>query len=237
MIFLLLPETLPKSARREVSAKTVVKAMNPWNTLKLLLRPVIGLIALARAVGYTGMMLMAVLNSGILDEVHGLSPFAIGLWSIPFSLGTIFGSIVGGAFVDRGLKKFGRGGRLISANFSTFILCIGLIGYGWTIEWNAWVAMFFSIFIGIGVCANRPGYLSYAMEENPSNAAAVTGSTMLFSMALTLPVTVLGPILAKLIGVPAVFSIAACISFGVAIPTMIIMALNMKKQVIVDEGY
>ena len=29
--------------------------MNPWNTLKLLLRPVIGLIALARAVGYTGM--------------------------------------------------------------------------------------------------------------------------------------------------------------------------------------
>lgn len=55
MIFLLLPETLPKSARREVSAKTVVKAMNPWNTLKLLLRPVIGLIALARAVGYTGM--------------------------------------------------------------------------------------------------------------------------------------------------------------------------------------
>ena len=94
------------------------------------------------------------------------------------------------------------------------------------------------------------------MEENPSNAAAVTGSTMLFSMALvsicninsviilfniiiiqTLPVTVLGPILAKLIGVPAVFSIAACISFGVAIPTMIIMALNMKKQVIVDEGY
>ena len=127
---------------------------------------------------------MAVMNPGILGAVHQDTPLEIGLWNVPFSLGTIFGSIVGGILVDRGLKRFGRGGRLISANFGTFLLSVGLIGYGWTIEWNQWVAILFSILIGIGVCANRPGYLSYAMEENPTNAAAVTGGTMLFSMAL-----------------------------------------------------
>ena len=57
--------------------------------------------------------------------------------------------------VDRGLNRFGRGGRLISANIGTFLISLGLIGYGWTIEWNQWIGMLFSVLIGVGVCANR----------------------------------------------------------------------------------
>lgn len=100
-------------------------------------------------------MLFVLLNTGILTEVYGYSPFTIGLWNLPFGIGTIAGSVIGGAAVDRGLQKFGRGGRLISANFSTFILSVGLIGYGWTVEWNSIVSMLFSVLIGFGVCANR----------------------------------------------------------------------------------
>lgn len=145
-------------------------------------------------------MLFVLLNPGILGAAYDYSALVIGLWNLPFSFGTIIGSVIGGAAVDRGLQKFGRGGRLISANFSTFLLSVGLIGYGWTVQWSSFLGMFFSFFIGFGVCANRlvfflcffkfflmlifnrPGYLSYAMQENPSNAAAVTGATMFFSM-------------------------------------------------------
>merc|ERR1711974_232041 len=168
-------------------------------TLKFLVRPIIGLIAVARAVGYSCMMLFVLLNPGILGAVHGDSALEIGLWNLPFS-------------------------------FSTFLISVGLIGYGWTIEWNQWVGMIFSVLIGIGVCANRPGYLSYAMQENPTNAAAVTGATIFFSMLLTFPLSVFGPITAQRIGIPALFSLCGCVTFGCAIPTIIIMGLNMSKQ-------
>ena len=55
LVFLALPETLPKQAQSSVSVASVAKAMNPWNTLKLLFRPIIGCIAVARAVGYACM--------------------------------------------------------------------------------------------------------------------------------------------------------------------------------------
>lgn len=229
-VFMLLPETLPKDPSRKVSVVAVVKAMNPLNTLKFLFRPIIGLISIARAVGYSCMMLFVLLNPGILGAVHHDSAFEIGLWNLPFSVGTIVGSILGGVAVDRALKKFGRGGRLISANFSTFIISVGLIGYGWTIEWNQWVGMLFSVLIGFGVAANRPGYLSYAMQENPSNAAAVTGATMFFSMLLTLILSIVGPPCARILGIPALFTFLSCLTLGCTIPTIIIMGLNMSNQ-------
>ena len=57
--------------------------------------------------------------------------------------------------VDRGAKQLGRGGKLISANLGNFIICIGLIGYGWLIEQNMWLATVPSALIGFGVCATR----------------------------------------------------------------------------------
>ena len=55
LVFLTLPETLPKQSREKVTAKSLLLTINPWNTLKLLTEPVIGLNALARASGYAGM--------------------------------------------------------------------------------------------------------------------------------------------------------------------------------------
>lgn len=55
LVFLALPETLPKHSSQTVSPGALVKAMNPWNTIKFLTKPIIGLISIARAVGYACM--------------------------------------------------------------------------------------------------------------------------------------------------------------------------------------
>ena len=55
LVILLLPETHPKNPNRKLTPLQILKAMNPWNTIKLLFHPLIGFIAIARAVGYAAM--------------------------------------------------------------------------------------------------------------------------------------------------------------------------------------
>merc|ERR1712137_806572 len=150
----------------------------------------------------------------------------IGLWTLPFAFGTIFGSVIGGIAVDKGAQRLGRGGRLISANLGNFMICIGLIGYGWFVEESMWLSSLPASLIGFGVCATRPGYLSYAIEEKPSHSAAVTGGTMLFTMLLIFPYSIVSSIFLPILGTPALFTAVAMVVLLSTLPSVFIMGLN-----------
>merc|ERR1712110_270460 len=96
-----LPETLPKQSREKVTPKSLLLTINPWNTLKLLAQPVIGLVALARASGYASMQVLVLLNPTLLGKLYDATALEIGLWTLPFAFGTIFGSVIGGIAVDK----------------------------------------------------------------------------------------------------------------------------------------
>ena len=68
------------------------------------------------------------------------------------------------------------------------------------------------------------------MQEIPSKSAAITGSTMFLSLALSLPLSIFGAPLINIIGVPALFTIAASLTMVAIIPSIFIMTLNMESQ-------
>lgn len=231
LLYVFIPDTLPKESSRQMTGKALLSALNPLNTLSLLFcKPIITCIALGRSVGYSAMIMMALITPAILTNRYDLNDMEVGLWFLPFGIATIVGSVAGGVLGDVGVKLGGKGGRLVPAVACTIVLAVGCVGFGWTIEWNMWVAMLFSVLIAFVTTATRPSFLAYAMGEVKTKSSGVTGAVMMASSCLSLVFSLLTEPASDLVGVAAVFSFMACLMLLCILPTTVIMAVNTEKQ-------
>eukprot|EP01095_Lingulamoeba_sp_RSL-Kostka_P013130 TRINITY_DN535_c0_g1_i1.p1 TRINITY_DN535_c0_g1~~TRINITY_DN535_c0_g1_i1.p1 ORF type:complete len:490 (-),score=139.22 TRINITY_DN535_c0_g1_i1:9-1478(-) len=239
----LLPETLiiDKSKRKKMNLKQLFGGMT------LLLRKnskkpdyiapttatsgspsfVILKCALARALSFSGILLMATLNPFLLSDNFGLSDSMIGFLSTLFGIGTIIGTLTGGKLADKAKKAYGRGGRLVIPIVCNTLMAFGFVFYGWTISFNYWLASGSTIILGYSLSAARSGLYIFANEEQPDKASTITGATMLCSFLFTLPFSTAGPTAVKYLGVQSVFMFSATCTILALIPLIRVMALHL----------
>lgn len=175
-VILFLPETLnPNGPKR---------SPNPFIPLTLLLHPRVGPLALLNGFIFSAMYGMIYEFPIVLEKEYDFDASQIGLAYIPFGVLLIVGSLLGGKPADIASKKRGRGGRLIPTIIGASIAAVAIAGFGWTIELNLGVGLFFSALVGFCLTFQRPALQSFCIEEKAGQASTVMATLVLLQFLL-----------------------------------------------------
>lgn len=174
--FCFLPETLNPSGPK--------RSINPLNSLKLLLLPPIAIVAVMSCCIFCNMFLLLFLLPFQMFHIYGLTETQIGLTYLPFGLGALAGTIVGGRAADYAYSKRGTGGRLITPLFSGVGCSVGVFGFAITMEHDLFWGLFFTGVMGFFMTLGRAGISTFAIERCPHNAAAVSAAIYSFQWAI-----------------------------------------------------
>lgn len=168
------------------TARTVLQRFNPWRVFRLLLRPNIALADLTCG-------LLATTQYGLLTSVRhvinprfGLStPLVSGLVYIAPGVGFFVGSVVGGRFSDRTVKRYmaKREGvrlpkdRLNSGLSGLFVvLPISMLLYGWSLDkefGGLALPIVAGFWVGVGLMGTFNALNTYTAEVSPPEKAEV----------------------------------------------------------------
>ncbi len=198
-----LPETLDRQ-------KAPRNRPHPLESLThLRLRP-IALWALLAGVMFGTMYTILTLMPGYLDEEHGLEPFKIGLVMIPFGLGSLSGTLVGGRAADRmGRKRASMG--------AAYLMVPSVLAFAWTLDQALVIPIVITMAIGFCLSHTRPGLTTYCIELAPRHASGIAASLTTTSMLAAALASFLGPLGADTIGRQWTFTIAALLCLGAAL--------------------
>ncbi len=200
-----LPETL-------VRGRAPGSRANPLQPLGHLRSRPVALWALLGALMFGTMYAIITMLPGYLDDGYGLEPYQIGLAMIPFGLGSMTGTILGGRAAD-------RVGRKLASIRSAFLLVPAVLAYAWTLGLNLAMPIAITFVIGFFLSYSRPGLITYCIELKPHRASGMTASLTTTSMLAASLASFLGPAGAEMVGEFWVFTIAAMLCLSAAILT------------------
>jgi multidrug resistance protein len=117
---------------------------------------------------------------------------SISMLYIPMGIGLLFGSIIGGKLSDLVAVKYFQTskileGRIVPALIFSVFTTVGLIIYGWSIQYGIHVSVpLLGQIIGtIGQAATRPGILSYFTIKYQEHSASIISATNFLQTLLT----------------------------------------------------
>lgn len=197
---------LPETLDRERAPRNRPNPLEPLAHLRS--RP-IALWALLGGLMFGTMYAILTLMPGYLDEEHGLEPFQIGLVMIPFGLGSMSGTLIGGRAADR----IGRKRASIGA---AFLLVPAVLAFAWTLDLALAVPIAITMAIGFCLSHTRPGLTTYCIELSPRHASGVAASLTTTSMLAAALASFLAPLGADSLGRQWTFTIAALLCLGAA---------------------
>ncbi|ELR17551.1 transporter, major facilitator family protein [Acanthamoeba castellanii str. Neff] len=215
VIFFFLPETLNKSGPK--------RSANPIHTLKFFLHPpLLVLFVLGGAVG--GCMLLILFIFPIqMNNLYGLNDFEIGLAYVPFGLGTVLGTLLGGKAADLCFRYKGLGGRLVPALLGALGMIAALMVFAWTIEWTFWLCMVSLFMVGFFLTFTRPGFTTFAIEQRPRGAASVQACFYSFHNLCGFVVLNAGPIIIEKTSIRWAFSGYSLLIVAICVPLFFLL--------------
>lgn len=200
---LLLPETL--------KPPTDVPPFRPWAPLLLLRDPGVAMLVAVGAGVFMAMYHYVTLAPFLGTRVHGLTELGLGFLFVPFGVGALFGTVIGGRMTDRlGTWPTVRVGVL--GTLAT------MVAVYWMLETEGWLYPLYGMLLGAGFFSFflRPAVGAAAIARVPAHAGAVSGlsaSMMLIGGAFVSPVsTELEARTSALVaGLPFILFIALCL--------------------------
>lgn len=198
-VTLLLPETLDhKKAPRDRA--------NPLEPLSHLRHPFIAQWALLGALMFGTMYAVLTLYPSYLETEHGLDEAKIGLAMIPFGIGSLAGTVLGGRAADRlGRKRASLSG--------TYLAVPVILLYAWTLDQFLGLTLTITVLFGFVMSYSRPGLNTYCIELDPRKASGITASLMTTSMLGASLASFLGPAGSDWVGDRWVFTVGAMLIF------------------------
>lgn len=227
MIFFFLPETLNKSGPK--------RSANPLHTLKFFLDPPLLIVfGLAGAVG--GCMLFSLFIFPIeMKALYQLDESEIGIAYVPFGLGTMLGTILGGKAADLCYQYKGLGGRLIPSSLGALGMIVALEMFAWTIEAMFWPSIASMFILGFFLTFSRPGYTTFAIEQRPRGAASVSACFYSSHNLCAFVVINIGPIVLAKTSIRWAFSGYALIIVAILVPLCFLMCSWMGVPKVADK--
>ena len=181
-VFVFLPETLDKRPHMLVGQK-----LPSWNPLTpiwtyLFSQPIFWFTS-ARALSMSAVLTTIPMSNYVLASYpNNFSPLLLGVSTVPFSLGAIFGSVVGGKFPDFFIHKVNHPfGGMIPGIISDCLLSIMLIVWSNMIYVSPWVAIGLTSLIGIFSFASRTSYFSTIISIKPNRASTLSALVQLWT--------------------------------------------------------
>lgn len=160
-------------------------------TKMLFLSPIIFGLSLYIAVGYGYLYLVFTTITYVFEDQYGISKSNVGLTFLGIGLGQIIGLVLFGAFSDRLLKKWAKGGvmkpehRLPLLWPGAVLVPAGLLIYGWTAQYKVmWIVPIIgTVFVGAGIISTFMPIGIYLVDSFTMYAAsAMAANTVLRSL-------------------------------------------------------
>jgi hypothetical protein len=120
-------------------------------------------------------------------DYYGASEIVIGLSLVPFAVGSALGAVSGGITTNILKKRIGVSGTLVSSVVWNFLCLPAFIGWGYTLQYNIWLAIFFTALIGFLRNATTPPMLMFCLEEVPGQSSAVNAGLLAVQFVMVRP--------------------------------------------------
>ncbi|KAI9726672.1 MAG: hypothetical protein M1834_008937 [Cirrosporium novae-zelandiae] len=155
-------------------------------TKMLLFSPIVLGLSLYAAINYGYLYLVFTTMTDVFEERYNISAGNVGLTYLGIGVGNVGGLIAVGAVSDMILKKLAKGGelkpeyRLPPIIPGGFFVPIGLLWYGWTIEYNIhWIVPIIgTVFIGLGMITIFTPVGIYLVDAFTAYAASATAANI-----------------------------------------------------------
>eukprot|EP01094_Clydonella_sp_ATCC50884_P011755 TRINITY_DN21587_c0_g1_i1.p1 TRINITY_DN21587_c0_g1~~TRINITY_DN21587_c0_g1_i1.p1 ORF type:complete len:203 (+),score=25.90 TRINITY_DN21587_c0_g1_i1:60-611(+) len=167
----------------------------------------------------------------LLEQYHGISVWIAGLLLIPYGIGTMVGSLFGGAAADSLREVWGSGGYLWPLCVGGGVVSVSLVVFGLAIPWNYYtvaVAVLAIILIGTFTTSGRSGLLSFCIERHPEKAAAVISGVLAFQylvviVQMTITAVILSAFKESMYGSAVAMTYASACIFLSLIPVLVLV--------------
>jgi len=171
LIMFMLPETLNKERAKKIK-------LNPLAPVLIMLKPRIIPNALVQGIGFAAMYMTVAAVPLTFPEYYDASDIVIGLSLVPFAVGSALGAACGGFSTFLIRKKLGLTGTLVSSLFWNILCLPAFVGWGYTLEYEIWLPIFFSGLIGFLRNATTPPILMFCMQEVPGQSSAMNAGLL-----------------------------------------------------------
>ena len=171
-------------------------------------------------------MLMISANfSLILAEYSSMNVSKIGIFYVPYGIGTVLGALFGGKFADIFKKKFGIGGLVIMHVIYALITTISVFIFGWIVIYSPITSSIMAMFASFGAISSRSTVMSISVLLNADSTASATAALICFQFFLSIPELLITGVLLSRVTPGIIFSLwAGCII--ISMPFSIIIALK-----------
>ena len=165
----------------------------PWEPFKYLGYTRVSLIIMMLTVTFAGFFCLNINFALVLSKSYNLDSAIVGVCYLPFGLGLLVGSVIGGRSSDRIRQKGGTPEHRLIPTLVFLPLngiCIIMQGWGFQYKFDLSIIIIMSFFFGITFVVTRPGSNTYMIEKlkditGKDASSSITGLTY----AIMLPVS------------------------------------------------
>jgi len=202
----------------------------PWQPLLYLKDPLVLYVAWISAISVSILYVTIIVLPNELATYYGLNQLQIGLCYLPFGVGAMIGSNVGGKVTQIFYLKFPIAveSQLVGSMIGIFIIIVSGFLFGWTIEIHLACPLIFSCFVGFGMTHMFPGVFNFCILRQPMNAGGITAGVQFVQFGLSAIAIILGQSASSTIGNGLLFSILCSILLVFFVPGVIYLYLKLR---------
>jgi len=211
MVLFLVPETLPYFVFEKTLSKKLEKNiknsfpkpifLESWKRLTFLAIPNLLIITLASGFDLCSLYKLIIILPIELADFWNLDQLIIGICYLPFGVGAMIGSIIGGRVTDWMTARFKcKEGDLLSTIIGLISMLPGIVvvfflilcfiilkGSGWILQTHSslGILLVFTSLVGFGLTWSMTGVLTFAIMTKPYAAADIIGSVQFGQFVLS----------------------------------------------------
>eukprot|EP01116_Phalansterium_solitarium_P017141 TRINITY_DN4145_c0_g1_i2.p1 TRINITY_DN4145_c0_g1~~TRINITY_DN4145_c0_g1_i2.p1 ORF type:complete len:555 (+),score=158.31 TRINITY_DN4145_c0_g1_i2:122-1786(+) len=207
------------------------KLAGPWEPLLFLRFPMFAWLAWTVGVGMAACYLTIVIFPIIMAVEYGLDELLIGLAYLPFGVGGMLGSQVGGTLCKILQKKYLIKESQIVVFLTGLIFVVpSLVLFGWTQHYHISAPMVTSAGVGFGLSWCFGAALSYATQWQPEQAGGVTSCLQLVQFGLSCVCIAVGATLSDVVGNGPLFTFMAGLLLVSLVPGGVYVILVIRRS-------
>jgi len=202
----------------------------PWQPLFYLRDPMVAYCAWFSAVGVSILYVTVIILPTSLAQTYGLDQLHIGLCYLPFGVGAMTGSLIGGKVTEYFFHKYSiiPESQLVGSIIGTVLIAVGGLLFGWTTDVHLACPLIFSCIVGFGLTHMFPGVFNYCILKQPMNAGGISATVQCIQFALSAIAIVLGQSGSATIGNGPLFTILSGVLLVSTIPGIIFLWIKLR---------
>jgi len=207
--------------------------MKPWRPLTRLLNRDDVAYAITSLLAFAALFVTLTELPTFLADSYGMSADIVGVCYLPVGVGLLLSSVAGGKFSDISAKwyKDVLESRLITVTISSYATPIGILIFGWSLQYRVSLAapLIGSFFVGVGQGAFGPGLSSYLSGKNQSEAGAVLSAVICLNFVAAGIFISVAVLLVEAMGIGWLSTLLAFITFSSVTMSGIMIFLKVRS--------